>query len=80
MRYNGLYASKINFRGQLETDYFEASKTGNVQKQLKSISNISFDVSEKDIETQDNFLHVAIRSNNKQLIKAICSQYKLKST
>lgn len=68
MRYNALYASKINFRGQLETDYFEASKTGNIQKQLKSISNLSFDVSEKDIETQDNFLHVAIRSKSKQLI------------
>ncbi len=67
-RYNSLYASNMNFKGQLETDYFEASKTGNVQKQLKSISNLGFDVSEKDLETHDNFLHVAIRSKSKQLI------------
>lgn len=39
MRYNSLYASKINFRGQLETDYFEASKNQNINTMLQKLGN-----------------------------------------
>ena len=66
--YKKISPYKTSFKGQLENDYFESSKTGNVQKQLKSISNYKFDVKEKDIETQDNFLHAALKSANKLII------------
>ena len=42
-QYKNIYKYSTNFKGQLENDYFEASKTGNIQKQLKSISNYKFD-------------------------------------
>lgn len=67
-QYKNIYKYSTNFKGQLENDYFEASKTGNIQKQLKSISNYKFDVKEKDIETQDNFLHAALKSANRLII------------
>ena len=68
IQYRNNYQHPVNFQGQLESDYFEASKTGNIQKQLKSISNYRFDVTERDIETQDNFLHAALKSANKLII------------
>ena len=62
------FASKITFKGQLENDYFEASKSKNIQKQIRSISNLKFNVQEKDIDTQDNFLHAAFKSQNTQVV------------
>ena len=60
--------NKIKFRGQLEDEFFNAAKSGNIPKQIDCLSNISFDVKETDIETGDNFLHTVFKSNSRQLI------------
>lgn len=69
MRYKNLYASKINFRGQLEDDYFKAASQNDTRAQLKILSSINFDVMAQEASTGNNFLHVALINNNDAVIK-----------
>ena len=65
------YNNKTNaifFGGKLEDDFFSASRSNNVQEQIKGLSNIGFDIQETDLITGDNFLHAALKSKSKLLI------------
>ncbi len=57
-----------SFKGQLEDRFWEDTHDGNIQGQIKCISNIKFDIYEKDIQNGDNFLHAVFKSKNNQLI------------
>jgi len=58
----------INFKGQLEDDYFRAAKAGDAQGQLDALNNLSFDISETDFDTKANFLHFAMKSRSDAVI------------
>ena len=61
--------SRIVFMGQLEDDFFEASLNNDTKKQLKALSSLDFDVTAKDKNTGNNFLHVVLMNDNQTLIK-----------
>ncbi len=61
--------SKITFRGQLENDFFEASRNNDTKKQLKALSSLDFDVNATETNTGNNFLHVVLMNDNQMLIK-----------
>ena len=50
--------TNLNFRGELETKFFEAVRKGNKNESIKLLNNIKFDVLEKDVINSNNFLHV----------------------
>ena len=60
--------SIISFKSALTDDYYRASRSGDIQKQIRALGNPQFDVSSIDVETGDNFLHSATKSGNRQVV------------
>lgn len=60
--------NSFSFKGQLEDDFFIASKSGDIPTQMKNLKDLRFDINEVDIDTGNNFLHYVLKNGNKQLI------------
>ena len=67
-KFNYISKNSISFKGQLEDDYFKAAKNNDTQSQIRALKNLGFDISETDLETNSNFLHFAIKSQNDSVI------------
>ncbi len=66
---SSIYAgSNISFKSALTDDYYRASRSGDVQKQIRALGNPQFDVNAIDVETGDNLLHSAAKSGNRQVV------------
>ncbi len=73
--------NSVSFKGHLEDSYFKSAKTNDIKGQLSALKNLGFDISEIDYETQSNFLHFAIKSQNNSVInQALLLLSKNKST
>lgn len=61
--------AKVNFKGLLEDEFFEASMNNDVKRQLSLLSSISFDVTCQEKESKNNFLHFALINGEESVIK-----------
>lgn len=67
--YISKYNKNLSFRGKLENDFFEASRNNDTKSQLKALSSIKFDITCKEEDTGNNFLHIALINGEDSVIK-----------
>lgn len=62
-------SNNFTFKGELENRFFKAVKDKNKREQLAILNNIKFNVFERDVNTGNNFLHVACLDGSAQFLQ-----------